>query len=95
MTVTDVEDAVGYELAGVVYEGDGSKLLNGIGGFGVVVNTDPFSTTQVVLARRMATVLLQLPVATGRLRHARRHGRAQTRDRMDPRGRVHRRLPAQ
>ena len=50
VTVTDVEGAVGYDLAGVLFDGDGSKLLDGIGGFGVVVDTDPFSTTQVVRA---------------------------------------------
>jgi hypothetical protein len=51
VTVTNVEDAVGYDLAGVLYKGDGTgPNENVVGGFGAAVDTDPFSTTQIVRA---------------------------------------------
>jgi hypothetical protein len=50
VTVTDIEDAVGYDLAGVLFEGDDTLIANIVGGFGVAVDADPFSTTQVVRA---------------------------------------------
>jgi hypothetical protein len=48
VTVTDVEDAVGYDLAGVLSRGDEPLIANVVGGFGAAVEADPFSTTQVV-----------------------------------------------
>ncbi len=48
VTVTDVEDAVGYDLAGVLFRGDEPLIANVVGGFGAAVEADPFSTTQVV-----------------------------------------------
>jgi hypothetical protein len=50
VTVTNVEDATGYDLAGVLFRGDESLIANVVGGFGATVDADPFSTTQVVRA---------------------------------------------
>jgi len=50
VTVTNIENAVGYDLAGVLHKGDGLELRTAIGGFGATVEADPFSTTQVVRA---------------------------------------------
>ena len=50
VTVTNVVDAIGYDLAGVLSEGDQPDLRTVVGGFGADVDADPFSTTQAVRA---------------------------------------------
>jgi hypothetical protein len=50
VTVTNVVDAVGYDLAGVLYKGDEPLIVNVVGGFGAAVDGDPFATSQVVRA---------------------------------------------
>jgi hypothetical protein len=53
VTVTGIEEAIGFDLAGVVRKIDrigDATYESGVGGFGVVVDTDPFATTQVVRA---------------------------------------------
>jgi hypothetical protein len=51
VTVTNIEDAVGYDLGGVLHKGDGTGPdENVVGGLGAAVDTDPFSTTQIVRA---------------------------------------------
>ncbi len=48
VTVRGVEDLAGGQVAGVLYEGEGLDYDRVVGGFGVVIDTDPFSTTQLV-----------------------------------------------
>ncbi len=49
VVVSGVEDAAGSQLAGMLFEGSWilNPSANGIGGFVVFVDSDPFSTNQV------------------------------------------------
>ena len=48
VTVRDVEDLAGGQVAGVLYQGEGLDYDRVAGGFGVVIDADPFSTTELV-----------------------------------------------
>ncbi len=52
VTVSDVEDSIGSELVGLVFSGSQPNPRFTVGGFGVAVDTDPFSTTQIVRSPR-------------------------------------------
>lgn len=50
VTVQDVEALAGGEVAGVLYRGEGLEMPDDrvVGGFGVAIDADPFSTTELV-----------------------------------------------
>jgi hypothetical protein len=51
VTVTGIEESVGHDVAAVMYDGlwtDNPGVLGMVGGFGVVVDADPFAVTQTI-----------------------------------------------